>query len=215
MQNKETNLKYAVQLFGYLFVVWGFYRLLVQLPETIEELLIKPVVWLIPLIYILRKERLGLSSLGVSSDNLFKSVYLALILGSVFAIEAVGINFVKYGKLEFNANLGENLFLVAFILSVATAITEEIVFRGYIFNRVWMALDREWSANFITSCGWGLVHMPVAIFDWKLDIVSLFIYFILTFAFAVGSSFVFARSRNIISPILLHILWQWPIILFR
>jgi len=57
--------------------------------------------------------------------------------------------------------------------------------------------------------------MPVAIFDWKLDIVSLFIYFILTFAFAVGSSFVFARSRNIISPILLHILWQWPIILFR
>jgi len=215
MQNKETNLKYAVQLFGYLFVVWGFYRLLFQLPETIEELLVKPVVWLIPLIYILRKERLGLSSLGVSSDNLFKSVYLALILGSVFAIEAVGINFVKYGKLEFNANLGENLFLVAFILSVATAITEEIVFRGYIFNRVWMALDREWSANFITSSGWGLVHMPVAIFDWKLDIVSLFIYFILTFAFAVGSSFVFARSRNIISPILLHILWQWPIILFR
>jgi len=215
MNKKETYLKHAVQLYAYLLIVWGFYRVLFQLPSSIEEIIIKPVVWIVPLAFLLRKENLGIASLGFSPKNLFKSVYFALILGAIFAIEAIGVNFFKYGKLEFGANLGENIFALAIGLSLVTAIVEEVTFRGYIFNRIWAGLNNEWLANVSTSFGWGLIHMPIAVFDWKLDIGALSIYFILTFTFAVGSSFLFARTRNIASPILLHVLWQWPIILFR
>jgi membrane protease YdiL (CAAX protease family) len=38
---------------------------------------------------------------------------------------------------------------------------------------------------------------------------------IVIFLFSIGTTFVFLRTKNIIAPILLHVLWQWPIILFR
>lgn len=215
MPKKETALKHAISLAAYLLVVWGFYRFLFKLPEEVEELFIKPIFWLLPVVYLVRKERVGLGSLGITTRNLFPAVYFALALGAVFAIEAVAINFVKYGGLNFGANIGEKMLFTSLGLSLATAISEEISFRGFIFNRVWFALENEWLANTITSLFWALVHVPITIFVWKLSLSATLTYLFLTTIFGIGSAFVFARTRNVVSSILLHVLWEWPIILFR
>jgi membrane protease YdiL (CAAX protease family) len=215
MSKKEAAIKHATVLAAYLLIVWGFYRLLFKLPEEIEELIIKPIIWLLPVIYLVRKEGGNLSSVGITTKKLFPAIYFTLALGAVFAIEAVFINFVKYDGFEFAANIGEKALLTSLGISFVTAFSEEVSFRGYLFNRVWGALDNEWLANIITSVVWALVHVPIAIFVWKLSLTSALIYLFLTALFGVGSAFVFARTRNIFSSILLHILWQWPIILFR
>lgn len=210
------QFKYAVGLAVYLLIVWGFYRFLFELPEPVEELFIKPVVWLAPVIYLLRKEKESIASLGLTLKNLFPSVYYALGLGAFFVIEALVINFIKYGgKFNLNANIGDLPFLTALGLSFATAFSEELTFRGYIFTRVWKFLKNELTANLLTSIFWALIHVPITIFVWKLDLSASILYLLLTTLFGVGSSFVFARTKNILSPILLHVLWQWPIILFR
>lgn len=210
------NFKRAVSLSVYLLIVWGFYRFLFQLPEALEELFIKPVVWLLPVLYLLIKEKENLSSLGITFKNLFPAVYYALGLGAFFVIEALIINFVKYeGQFNLGANIGELPFLTSLGLSFATAFSEEVAFRGYIFNRFWKYLNNELSANLITSVFWALIHVPITFFVWKLDLSAALIYLFLTTIFGVGSAFVFARTKNIFSPILLHVLWQWPIILFR
>ncbi|OGM56849.1 hypothetical protein A3E46_00310 [Candidatus Woesebacteria bacterium RIFCSPHIGHO2_12_FULL_46_16] len=212
---KETALKNATILAAYLLVVWGFYRFLFKLPDEIEELFIKPVVWLLPVLILLRKEKQGLASLGITGRNLFPAVYFALGLGAFFVIEAVIINFVKYGGLNFAANIGDKPLLASLGLSFATAFSEEISFRGYLFNRVWWALGNEWLANLVTSFVWALIHVPVAIFIWKLEVAPAIIYLFLTTLFGVGSAFVFARTKNVFSSIFLHVLWEWPLILFR
>ena len=51
------SFKNAIGLAVYLLIVWGFYRFLFQLPETIEEIFIKPVVWLLPVFFLLRSEK--------------------------------------------------------------------------------------------------------------------------------------------------------------
>lgn len=210
------QFKYAVGLAVYLLIVWGFYRFLFELPEPVEELFIKPVVWLVPVIYLLRKEKESIASLGLTLKNLFPSVYYALGLGAFFVIEALVINFIKYGgKFNLNANIGDLPFLTSLGLSFATAFSEELTFRGYIFTRVWKFLKNELTANLLTSVFWALIHVPITIFVWKLDLSASVLYLLLTTLFGVGSSFVFARTKNILSPILLHVLWQWPIILFR
>ena len=98
---------------------------------------------------------------------------------------------------------------------MAVAFTEEIVFRGYIFTRLLHALKKELNANLITSFGYALINLPIAIFVWKSGPQGSVTYFLLTFMFGVGAAFVFARSKNILAAILLHIFWEWPIILFR
>ena len=215
MPKKELVIKNTIIYIVYLFLVWGLYRFLFKFPDEVEELFIKPIIWLLPLIYFLKKEKQGISSLGVTSKNLFPAVYFALGLGAFFVIEAVIINFVKYQGLNFSANIGQATLLVSLGLSFATALTEELVFRGYIFNRVWWLLGKEWPANIITSFFWALIHLPITIFVWKLSPEASLTYFVLTMIFGMGSAFVFARTKNIFSSILLHVLWEWPIILFR
>ena len=215
MFKKELAVRHSTILFTYLFVVWGLYRMLFKLPVELEELLIKPLVWLIPLFIFLKKEKLSLSSLGITSKNLFPAIYLSLSLGILFAIEGVLVNLVKYKAIDFSANLGENSFLIALLISFTTAISEEITFRGYIFNRFWYVLGSEWIANLISSFGWALIHIPIAVFWWELSLVGVLGYLVLTMIFGIGSAFVFARTKNVFASIFLHLFWEWPIVLFR
>lgn len=217
---KVSLLKNAVILFTYLFLVWGCYRLIFKLPDEVEEVIIKPVIWIVPVLFFIKKEKTNLESIGVTFNNFFRSIYITLILGSVFVMISVITNYIKYGKLNFGANLGSETLFVSLGLSFATAISEEIVFRGYIFTRLWRALgdelhSGEWQANLITSILWTLIHVPITIFVNKLDPLSAIIYLFLTFIFGLGSAFLYARTRNIGSSIFLHVLWEWPIILFR
>src|SRR5258708_5583894 len=208
-------LKNAILLFTFLLIFWGFYRLLFKFPDWVEETIIKPAVWILPVLYFVKKEKTNLESIGITFKNLFPSIYLSLILGSVFATEAVIINFIKYGKLNFGANLGTTPLFLSLGISFATAISEEIVFRGYIFTRLWVALNNEWQANLITTIGWTLIHVPITIFVNKLSRVAAVVYLFLTFIFGFGSAFIYGRTKNISSSIILHVLWEWPIMLFR
>lgn len=215
MEKKVFALKNSIRLFAFLLIVWGFYRLLFQLPQEIEEFLVKPIVWLGATFYFLRKEKADLKSVGLTFEKFFPAIYFSLALGIVFTIEGVVVNSLKYGVISFDAYVGEKPLVTMLLLSFATAVSEEITFRGYLFNRVWKALDNEIISNLITSAGWALIHVPIVIFDWRLSAGSVVSYLLLTILFGIGSSFVFARTKNVASSILLHFLWEWPIILFR
>ncbi|MBI4059173.1 CPBP family intramembrane metalloprotease [Candidatus Microgenomates bacterium] len=217
-----NKLKHAISLYAFIFVVWGFYRLLFKLPEVVEELMLKLLVWLVPLYWVLAKEGVSssaeaLKSVGWTNKNIFKSIYLAIGLGVLFAAEGMIINSVKYGG-SFNflqISLSGVALLGALGLSLVTAISEETVFRGFIFSRVWQAMNNEWKANILTSIAWSLVHLPITIFVFKYDPAQIASFLLLTFLFGAASSFVYARTGNIASSVLLHVFWEWPIILFR
>lgn len=215
MSKKEKIVKNITIYAIFILIVWGFYRVLFKLPDNVEETILKPIIWLIPLFFILKKEGLGLSSLGITLKNLFPAIYLSLGLGAIFAIEAIFLNFLKYKTFNFGANIGSGGLMLSLLVSFATAFSEEVSFRGYIFNRLWNVLNNEWLANIITSTVWAVVHVPITIFVWKLSLASALLYLLLTLLFGMGSAFVFARTKNVFSSVFLHVLWQWPIILFR
>lgn len=212
---KDLIAKHVTIFAVYILLIWGFYRILFKLPDEVEELILKPIIWLTPIFFILKKENLGVTSLGITFKNFFPAIYFSLGLGAIFAIEAVILNYVKYGSFNFGANIGQNGLIFSLGITFATAISEEVSFRGYIFNRLWGILDNELTANIVTSVVWALVHVPVTVFVWKLDLASAALYLFLTTLFGIGSAFVFARTKNVFSSIFLHVLWEWPIILFR
>lgn len=209
------KIKNVVYLASFLLVVWGFYRLIFKLPEEVEELFIKPIIWLLPVFYFLRKEKAGFSSLGFTFRNFFPAVYLSFGLGFLFLLEALLINYLKYGSFNFAAYIGDKPFLASLGLSFATAFSEEVAFRGYLFNRVLSISKNEIFSNLSTSFVWALIHVPVVVFVWKLELTAALLFLVLTTLFGIGSAFVFARTKNIFSSILLHVFWEWPIILFR
>jgi len=212
---KIALVKNATVFSAYLLIVWGLYRYLIVLPEELEELVIKPIFWLIPVFLLVRNEGLELSSLGITTNNLFKSIYLSIFLGAIFVIEGLLVNFFKYGGINFAANIGDKVILYSLLLTTATAISEEIAFRGYIFTHFWEGFGSEWLANFLSSGIWTVIHIPITIFYWRMDLTSSLAYLLVTAIFGIGSAYIFARTKNVFSSILLHVLWEWPIILFR
>src|SRR6266404_2243136 len=144
--SKVNSFKNAIILFTFLLIFWGFYRLFFRLPDWIEEAIIKPIIWLGPVVYLVKKERASFKSIGWTSENLFPAIYSSIALGSLFAFVAFAGNYLKYGQFNFAANLGSEPFFFSLGLSFVTAISEEIVFRGYIFTKLWTALNSEWSA---------------------------------------------------------------------
>lgn len=215
MPKKEVLIKHVTVLAAYLLIVWGFYRFLFRLPDEVEELFVKPILWLIPVFYLLKQEKQKISSLGITLKNFFPAVYFSLGLGAFFVIESLIVNFAKYGNLNFAANIGSAPFMTSLGLSFATAVSEEVTFRGYLFNRIWYATKSEWGANITTSIFWAAIHFPITFFVWHLDIGASVLYLFLTALFGIGSAFVFARTKNVFSSVFLHVLWEWPIILFR
>lgn len=200
----------------YLVIIWSFYRFLFQFPSQIEELVIKPILWLIPIFYLVfQKERLGLSSLGFTFRNLFPAIYFSIALGAIFALEGLLTNYLKYGSFNFAANIGSLPLMASLGLSFATSFSEETAFRGYIFNRLWSVMKSELPANLVTTILWTGVHVPIAFFVWKLSLSAGLIYLGLTAIFGLGSAFIFARTKNVWGSIFLHVLWEWPIVLFR
>lgn len=213
--SKVTLFKNVTIYSTYLIVVWAFYRFLFRFPDEVEELIIKPLFWLLPVLYFLKKERLGLVSVGITFKNLFSSLYFSLGLGAVFIIEAVLTNYFKYGGFNFAANIGERVLLPSLGITFATAFSEETAFRGYIFNRLSQVLKNELVANLIQTTLWTAIHVPIAFFVLKMELMAGLIYLFLTALFGFGSAFIFARTKNVFGSVLLHVLWEWPIILFR
>lgn len=213
----NTSIVKNVTIYStYLIIIWAFYRFLFQFPDQVEELIIKPILWLIPVCYLVfRKEHLGLASLGFTFKNLFPAIYFSIGLGAIFAVEAVLANYLKYGSLNFAANIGSLPLTSSLGLSFATAFSEETAFRGYIFNRLWVVMKSQWPANLISTALWTAIHIPIAFFVWGLSLSAGLTYLGLTAIFGIGSAFIFARTKNIWGSIFLHVLWEWPIILFR
>ncbi len=212
---KHKGLATPLIYFIYLFIVWSLYRANFKFSDTTEELYIKPIVWFLPFFYIIPREKLKLSDLGITLKNLFPSVYISIALGVGFAFLGLIANITKYKGLEFNANIGSLFFGGAIVLSFITSLTEEIVFRGYLLSDMVRKLKNEYSSIILTTVLWTLIHMPIAYYQWSLSGIQFAVFLLLTFAYGFGASVLFLRTKNIAAPVILHVLWEWPIILFR
>jgi membrane protease YdiL (CAAX protease family) len=215
---QKLSLKHVFALISFIFVVWSFYRYLPQvLPLWVEELILKPLFWLLPTFWLVRKiEKQPFSSLGFNNKKIFPAIYWGIGLGLVFAFEGLLTNIFKYKGLNLvSLDYSPLGFLGVFSLSLVTAFSEETVFRGYLFNRLWKIWGNEGLANIVSSFLFTLVHLPIGLFVLGYSPLVLFAYLFFVFIFAFGSAFVFGRTKNIISSILLHLFWSWPIVLFR
>jgi len=215
---QKLSLKHVFALFSFIFIVWSFYRYLPQiLPLWAEELILKPLVWLLPAFWLVRRvEQQPLSSLGLTKKRLSPSIYWGIGLGLVFALEGFLTNIVKYKGLNLiSLGYSSATFLGLLAISLVTAFTEETVFRGYLFHRLWQIWQKEWLANIVSSFLFVLIHLPIGVFVLGYNPMVMLAYLFFVFIFAFGSAFVFGRTQNLLASILLHVFWSWPIVLFR
>lgn len=201
----------------FLFVVWGGYRVITRNSEWVDELLFKPLIWVLPVIYIVIKiEKKSLETIGLTSKNLFRNMYLGWGLGALFAFEGIVTNSFKYGGVTFAPESFKFFELLTLIvIALFTAFSEELAFRGYIMTRLAEKLKNNLSANIMAAVLFALLHIPIAFFVLHYSAVDLISFEWVMFVLGVVNGYLFMRVKSLAVPVMSHALWNLAIILFR
>ncbi len=204
------------QLWAWILLAWGLYRYFVHLPEWADEFVFKPLVFVAPVLwYVVKKEKLSLSTVGLTTRNFFNSVYIGLGFGVVFAIEGMAVHAMKYGKLDVNpiaAFQQYGFFLI--ILSVATAFSEELLSRGFVFNRILEKTKNLPYSAILSSVMFMALHIPILVTSNHLQGTTLVLFFVTDLILALANSLLYYNTGSLVAPILVHVFWNMTVALY-
>lgn len=213
----SSSLEPVYQLWGWILLVWSLYRYFFKLPEAVDEFVAKPLVFVVPVLwYVLKKEKRNLESLGLTGKKFFTSLYIGLGFGFVFALEGIVSNFIKYGKIQINpiAALDQYGLGLLLVLSFATAFSEELLNRGFLFKRIMEKTKSLPYAALLSTVLFTLLHVPILVTSLKLHGVTLVLFFVTDFILGLANSMLFYSTGGLLAPILVHIFWNMTVALY-
>lgn len=211
------SLERVYQLWGWILLVWSLYRYFLRLPEYLDEFISKPLVFVLPVIWYVRSlEKRTLASLGLTGKNFFTNMYVGLGFGLVFALEGIASNFIKYGRLQINPLpiVGQYGLILLLILSLATAFSEELLNRGFLFNRILEKTKSLPYASILSTILFVLLHIPILVTSLKLQGMTLVLFFITDFILGLANSLLFYNTGSLVAPILVHLFWNMTVALY-
>ena len=213
----RSSISHIYQLWGWVLLIWSLYRYFLKLPEWVDEFIFKPLVFVLPVIWFVRRfEKRKLESVGLTGKNFFTSIYIGLGFGLVFALEGVAANAIKYGKLQINpiAAVGQYGLVLLLIISLATAFSEELLSRGFLFNRILEKTKSLPYASFISTVLFVFLHVPILVTSLKLQGAALALYFVTDFVLGLANSLLYYNTGSLVAPILVHIFWNMTVALY-
>jgi len=204
------------RVWGWILLAWSVYRYLFQFPEWVDEFIFKPLFFVLPVVwYVVKKEKRRLDSVGITGKNFFNSLYIGIGFGMIFAIEGILAHFVKYKNFSVNPiaafdNYGFGLVLI----SLATAFSEELLCRGFLFNRIFEKTKKLAPSVVLGAILFVLLHVPMLLTINKLQGVTLVIFFLTDFILAAANSMLYATTGSLLAPILVHLFWNMTVALY-
>jgi len=203
-----------------IFLAWSFYRANFFLPEAIDEFLVKPLIFVLPIVYVVViREKKKLSELGLTPKpkDFILDLFIGTVIGIIFALEGLVANYLKNGQYSFGPILavkaggGVAFFL---LINLITSVWEEILGRGYIYNRLYKATKNQFWAAFTGSYMFLLLHIPIIFTRLHLRGSSLLIYPVSVFLLSIANSYIFSLRGSLTLPILIHTFWNMTVALF-
>ena len=217
VETKQLPLDSMYHVWGWIVLAWAFYRYAFHLPEWVDEFITKPAVFVLPVLwYVQRVEKRGLASIGLTGKNMFSSIYIGLGFGLLFAIEGIGANAIKYGKLQVApiASFEQYGMGMLLLLSLATAVSEEILSRGFVFGRIMEAKKSLPIAAVLSTLMFTLLHVPILVTSLKLHGITLLLFFVTDMALGVINSLLYYNTGSLVAPILVHIFWNMTVAMY-
>lgn len=175
----------------YLLVVWGAFRYFVRLPEAIEELWFKPLIWLVPIFWwnIALPEKLIMFG-----KKWLSSISLGILTGLIYYL------LVRRFSLD-TPRLDADILGVA----LATAVTEELTFSGFVMGYLEKIqkgkLSNLWTIGFMIA----VIRLPILLYVYHAGWVSVIGAMLFAGASGVINAWIRVKTGNVTGSILARI----------
>lgn len=212
----SSSLQRVLNIWGIVLVIWIIYRKKLSLPEWFDEIIAKPFVFILPTyLYIKRFEKKPyFDQIWLKSKNISSDIVLGVILGLIFSASAIIANYVRYGSFDFIAKLISQNLIFAVIITIFTATSEEVLSRGFILKRLYDDSKNMYSAVFLNSILFLILHFPILLSNSKLSGSLILLFLGTDFILSLVNSFVFIERKSLLAPILIHALYNISILLY-
>ncbi|MBI3282835.1 CPBP family intramembrane metalloprotease [Candidatus Curtissbacteria bacterium] len=201
-------------LFAAIALVWTFYRALTHLPSEVDELIAKPILWLGPVFAVDARQLHWFRS--AFKTHLARNVLLGIITAIAFSTIRIFSTYFRFNAVNITPyDLSLFPLFRHSLVSLFTAGSEELVFRGYFQDKFLSHFKNLWPANFITTFLFVLIHIPVVVFTLKYSPSASIFYFAIVAMVSLVSGVLFYRTRNLVASIVFHAVWNLFSSLFR
>ena len=172
----------------YLIVIWGAFRYFVDLPEVIEELWFKPVLWLVPLFW-------WNLALKENVEMFGKKWGRSLFLGSIVSIAYfVVLNQGSWSSFSVDWNV------IGVVL--VTAMVEEMTFSGFVAGYLERVQKGRWINYLIVGLMVAVIRLPILVFVHGATNKEIIGVMLIAFASGVINAWIRIRSGNVAGSIL-------------
>ena len=153
-----------------------------------------------PVFIILKCRKQNLNSIGLKKEKILKSI----LLGILFSIPPI-----LYDRLKFDHSLSfpDALWDFACIF-LEIALTEEIVFRGFIQTRIQGLIRSKWASIILVGIMFSLLHIPFKLFQYHVSLMGYICMnasgLIITCLMHIYFVYLYTRDNNILAPAVAH-----------
>lgn len=214
-------MKLIWRLFLPVIVIWSVYRIFFNFPETVDEFIVKPLIFILLPLYLARYHTIP----GFAKNRrvpgfenkrgIFEDLITGVAMAFVFAFGALIINKLKYGVFLIIPILplvgwGSLVYL---LLSIATSISEEVLGRGFFFNglkkKSTIFLPAVMSSLMVLS-----IHLPVVVTKRQYNPQTLLVYLCSIFLLSMTNTYIYKFRGNLVLPVLIHAFWNMTVAVY-
>lgn len=212
--HSELQVERMLTIWGFIVILWSFFRAYLQPPVWFSEFFAKPIIFLLPIFFYVRRFEPKIHSFifAVGFPNKKKAQELLLSLSLLFVVLGSGVLLLitsRGATVTSIQSLNTMRMGYLFALAFATACTEEILGRGFLFNYLEKYTGKFLVSLFISASLFFVLYIPSALTA-KITGQALFFNLLLNFLLSFMTSILFYLRRNILSSISFHmgvLLW--------
>ena len=179
--------------------------------QIVKDGVIKNLVWILPASLLVHHYKddvcIGLKEMFTTKVKWLH--YLPIFL--LFMLYPLVRAYRMKGSLSLESDFGaEQIIAFSFV-----GITEEMVFRGWLLNAMaGRNKQNQWKAILLSSLLFVAIHIPTWTIHEKLGYVFLHFGFVQIIILSFIFSITFLKSRNILIPVALHMIWDFLLSMF-
>lgn len=210
MKESVSSSQKALNMWAIILIMWSIYRANfgVSLPVWMDELIIKPLFFILPVVwYITKREKKNFfKRVKLHLKTLPSDIGIGVIFGILFLL--VGY-FAAYLKTNSFPHFSMNQFFSVSVFSLfgialATSISEEILSRGFVLQHLYEESKNLTHAILISSVLFFFLHIPILFTADHITGAMLLQVMATDLALSVVVSFLYLRRKSLLLPIIIH-----------
>jgi len=207
MKKNIPHSQKVLNLWGIILIIWAFYRLKIKMPEWFDELIAKPIIFVLPIYYFISKieKKIFFSSLNLSFKSIRKDFLISFLISLIFLSTIIFAKWINNKEIiSLKQGINQTIFFYIVVISLAGAISEQILSTGFVFKRLFEESKNFYQTAFFNAILFFFLHVPIR-FTIPGLIGNQLIFLMLNDIFlSILSSYFFASYKSLNIPIFIH-----------